>query len=734
MSDGKNTTGDPPALRAVEADLRDPSLYLNRELSWIEFNQRVLDQARSTEVPLLERMKFLAISATNLDEFFMVRVAGLKQQVAGKVDERGNDGLTPVQQLRDLSRRCHEMVVQQYQTLRNDIIPGLIEAGVQLARPRKFFPNEHTEIARYFRDQIFPVLTPLAVDPGHPFPNLRNRSLNLAVRLRRARRSSTLAVVQVPSVLARFVALSGGGAHAQSAGLTRYAWLEDVIAAHVGDLFPGTQIESCYPFRVTRNSDLNLDEDEADDLLKMIEKEVRRRDRGSAVRLEIDEDADDALRAELMEALRLGEDDIYRVRGPLHLADLMWIYQACDGAVPYGPPASPARLKDEPFAPALATSIREAPQIIPLLAQGDILLHHPYESFDPVVDFVEEAAEDPDVLAIKQTLYRTSGGSPIIKALARAAENRKQVTAIVELKARFDEENNIAWARALEEAGVHVVYGLIGLKTHCKMSLVVRRESGAIKRYLHLSTGNYNPTTAKVYTDLSYFTSKETFARDASALFNLLTGNASPGEWERFAVAPLDLLDRVLGLIEEVTESAQRGQPAKITAKMNALVDGDVIRALYRASQAGVKVDLLVRGICCLRPGIAGLSEKIRVVSVIDRFLEHSRVYYFRHGGARKIYLSSADWMPRNFYSRYEVAFPVKDPTLKRYVKDTILGKGLADNQKAWLLKPDGSYIRVTPAPGAALVRSQTFFEALARSDYRDSPLADRAKSPAPAA
>ena len=714
MSDVKSRSEE-PALRALESgtkpDLSDASLFINRELSWLEFNQRVLDQARSPEVPLFERLKFLAITSTNLDEFFMVRVAGVKQQVAGKVEERGADGLSPAQTLREVSKRSHEMVQLQYKTLREDLIPALHEAGVQLVRPRAFLPNEHVEIATYFREQIFPVLTPLAVDPGHPFPNLRNRSLNLAVRLRRGRRAASLAVVQVPSVLARFVPLSGN-----ASGLKRYAWLEDVIAERVAELFPGTEIESCYPFRLTRNFDLNLDEEDADDLLKMIEKEVRRRDRGNAVRLEIDEDADDSLRADLMDALRLSEEDVYRVRGPLHLGDLMWVYQTCEPVMQPGAP----RLKDEPFVPAQQPAIRVAPQMMPLVAQGDLLLHHPYESFDPVVDFVEEAAEDPDVLAIKQTLYRTSGGSPIIKALARAAENRKQVTAIVELKARFDEENNIAWARALEEAGVHVVYGLIGLKTHCKMCLVVRRESGAIKRYLHLSTGNYSPTTAKVYTDLSLFTAKEPFCRDASALFNLLTGNASADEWERFAVAPLDLFDRVVGLIEDVAEGSRRGVPGRITAKMNSLVDRDVIRTLYRASQAGVKIELLVRGICCLKPGVPGVSDNIRVRSVVDRFLEHSRVYHFVSGEKSQVFLSSADWMPRNFQRRVEVLFPVEDPALAHRLTVEILGTLASEDARSAQLGPDGVW---RPFPENEGFRPQQKLLAFARELDKPVPL-----------
>ncbi len=684
-------------------DLKDPSLYLNRELSWIQFNQRVLEQARSPETPLLERLKFLSISGTNLDEFFMVRAAGLMQQVAGKIEEPGPDGRTPSAALREIARQAHELTADQYRLLGDELTPALAEAGILLVRRNGFTPEDRRQLDPYFHEQIFPVLTPLAVDPGHPFPSLRNLTLNLAVRLKRRDRAASLGVVQVPSVLARFVPL------ASPAGTRRLAFLEDVIALEVDHLFPGTQIEAVCPFRITRNWELHFDEEDADDLLEMIEKEVRRRDRGNAVRLEVDESADDALRAELVEALGLGTENVYPIAGPLNLADLMRVYHTHEGTTPGGRGGPEearrgdrsTRLKDEALVPALPAAVREAERMIPLIARGDLLLHHPYESFDPVVDFVEEAAEDPDVLAIKQTLYRTSGGSSIIKALARAAENRKQVTAIVELKARFDEENNIAWARALEEAGVHVVYGLIGLKTHCKMCLVVRREANGIRRYLHLSTGNYNPSTARLYTDLSLFTARSELCRDASALFNLLTGNASSGELERFSVAPIDLHRRVLERIGEVADAARAGKRAEICAKMNALVDGDVIRALYRASQAGATIELLVRGICCLRPGVPGVSDRIRVRSVVDRFLEHSRIFHFIAGDAERVYLSSADWMPRNFQRRVEVMFPVEEPAAARRLVDEILGTLRHERARSWQLCPDGEW-RPFPSGGAA--------------------------------
>ena len=678
--------------------------YINRELSSLEFNHRVLAEASDDRNPLLERVKFLAIFASNMDEFFQIRVSGLMEQAEAHAAPTTPGEKPPAEQLAAIRARFRELLEVQRETF-DGVCERLTDAGIDIVEYGAI-PEHHVELRQRFIDEIYPVLTPLAVDPGHPFPNLRNRSLNLAVRLRRRRRGPSLGVVQVPSVLARLVPLAPEG------DARRFAWLEDVIGLHVDQLFPGTQIETCHPFRVTRNFDLNLDEEDADDLLKMIEKEVRRRDRGNAVRLEIDERADDSLRLELMEALKLGEEDVYRIDGPLNLGDLMAIYAGVDApATATGP-----RLKEEPFAPIVPAPIKDAPLMMPLIARGDLLLQHPYESFDPIVDFVEEAAEDPDVLAIKQTLYRTSGDSPIVRALTRAAENRKQVTAIVEIKARFDEENNIAWARALEESGVHVVYGLVGLKTHCKMSLVVRREGGGIARYLHISTGNYNPSTARVYTDLSYFTANPALAADATTLFNLLTGGSVADEaaWQRFAVSPGELKETLLARIDEVARAAVAGKPARIELKMNALSDGEMIRALYAASQAGATVELLVRGICCLKPGVPGVSERIRVRGIVDRFLEHSRIFRFVAGDEDRVYLSSADWMPRNFQRRVELMFPVDDPAIRRRVCDEILGGLGAADARAWELQPDGSYRRVPPDAG---FRPQARFLELAQQE-----------------
>src|SRR4051812_33634647 len=719
----KPVVGKPPVVN----DPASAKLFINRELSWLGFNERVLEEAHDPTVPLVERLKFIAIVSSNLDEFFMVRVAGLKQQLSGNVAETPPDGLTAVEQLAAISTRAHAMVANLYGAWRNDIEPGLAQAGIRRVAPGELTPDQKAHLSAYFAREVWPVLTPLAVDPGHPFPMLRNRSLNLAVFMHRekdktGRRETVVAVVQVPSVLPRIteVPLSPAAASATSegngvpaAGATRFSFmlLEDLITMHAGDLFPGFRVVGCSPFRVTRNSDLSIDEDEADDLLKTIQKELRRRERGSAVRLEIAHDSPVEIVSFLRQVLRLEEDDVYRVDGPLHLADL--------GSVPGREELRD--LRDEPFSPQIVPPLQEYDDIFRVITQRDILLQHPYESFEDVVEFISEAAGDPKVLAIKQTLYRTSADSPIVRALIRAAENGKQVTAVVELKARFDEAPNIQWARALEDAGVHVVYGLIGLKTHCKVSLVVRREADKIKRYVHLSTGNYNPSTARTYGDLSYFTARDAYADDAGALFNLLTGYSSPPSWKRFHVAPLGLQERIISLIDRETSLGPRG---RIVAKMNALVDATVIKSLYRASQAGVQIDLIVRGICCLRPGVPGTSDNIRVRSIVDRFLEHARIFYFENGGKREVYLSSADWMPRNFQRRVEVMFPVDDEELRGRVVDEILAITLSDTVKARRLLADGTYVRVRPegANGKPAVRSQYRFMELAREKAQAGP------------
>ncbi len=684
--------------------LTDSRLYINREASWLAFNERVLDEGCDPTVPPLERLKFLAIHSSNLDEFFMIRVAGLKQQMSGHVEDTGPDALTPNEQLALISQQCHKQTERKYRSLLGEVLPALERVGLRVLKPGQITPAMDQFLADYFAREVFPVLTPIAVDPGHPFPHLRNKSLNLAVRFGNQSAGSRLrfGIVPVPAVLPRLVEVP------DDPGRRSYVLLEDAIGRNVALLFPGMSVEGCYAFKVTRNWDLNLDEEEAEDLLVTIEREVRRRDRGSSVRLQITATANEELTDFLVNELNLGNDDVYRVPGPLNLPDLLPLLTRLEQK----------DLHNEPYTPTTPPGFSEATaaDIFRLLGDRDVLLHHPYESFDPVVSFIEAAADDPSVLAIKQTLYRTGRDSPIVRALQRAAENGKQVTALVELKARMDEEANILGARTLEQAGVHVVYGLIGFKTHCKVTLVVRREPGGLRRYVHLGTGNYNPSTAKIYVDLSLFTAREDFGADATSIFNLLTGYSKPASWKKFSVAPLGMRQRVIELIDREAQLAAGTGKGRIIAKMNALVDPEVIRALYRASQAGAQVDLLVRGICCLRPGVPGVSDRIRVVSVVDRYLEHSRIWAFHASGKDEVFLSSADWMPRNFVRRVEIAFPIEDVAVKQRILDEILGTALADNVKARVLRADGTYERAQPAAhGAQAVRSQERFMALAR-------------------
>jgi polyphosphate kinase len=689
----------PPEPVAPVQSLSDSRWFINRELSWLAFNERVLEEACDPAVPALERLKFLAITSSNLDEFFMIRVAGLKSQISGHVEESGPDSLSPGEQLQAISARAHEMVARQYRALLADVLPTLDRAGVH------FLGRQQTDsfVNDYFWREVFPVLTPIALDPGHPFPHLRNKSLNLAVRFGPASPGARLryGVVPVPSVLPRLVEVPDHG--------RCFVLLEDVITRHVAQLFPGMPIDGCWPFRVTRNWDLSIDEEEAEDLLVTIEREVRRRDRGSAVRLEIAAGAEPQMVDYLVRALKLGPADVYRPEGPLNIPDLLPLLARIEQK----------ELHDEPFTPVVPPQLGDAERdLFRLIRERDVLLHHPYESFDPVVGLIEAAADDPAVLAIKMTLYRTGKDSPVVRALQRAAENGKQVTALVELKARMDEEANILWARALEQAGVHVVYGLIGYKTHSKVALVVRREAGGLRRYVHLGTGNYNPVTARIYEDLSLFTAKDDFGADATSLFNLLTGYSKPSTWKKFRVAPLNLKPAILELIEREAQIAKETGRGRIVAKMNSLQEPDVVKALYRASQAGVQIELMVRGVCVLRPGIPGVSERIKVLSVVDRFLEHSRIWFFEAGGKREVYLSSADWMQRNFVRRVEIAFPVEDASVKERILDEVLAVSLGDNVKARVLRPDGQYERVQPgSQGTSLnpLRSQERFMALAR-------------------
>ncbi|MDY7232658.1 polyphosphate kinase 1 [Hyalangium rubrum] len=690
---------------SVFVDLNDPQLFINRELSWLAFNERVLADVADASLPIYERLKFFAITTSNLDEFFMVRVAGLKQQLASGVAETAADGMLPAEQLSAISERVHAMVDAAYRLWREELLPKLASHGVAVLTRDKLTSEQKAAAKTYFSSSVFPALTPLAVDPGHPFPHLRNKSLNVAVLLRREgpkrkrnMRETSLAVVQVPSVLSRLVPLP-----APQGVVLAVLPLEELISLCAGELFPGFAVEQTAAFRVTRNWDLNVDEEESADLLSTIQEELRRRDRGAAVRLELDAAASAELEAALAAALKLGTPDVYRLHGPLQPSDLMTLTDL---------DARP-ELRVEPFVPAVPPVLRDEEPVLSVIAKKDLLLHHPYESFDPVVRFLEEAAEDPNVLAIKQTLYRTSGDSPIARALTRAVENGKQVAVLVEIKARLDEANNIAWARRMEENGVHVVYGLIGLKTHCKVAMVVRREGNGIRRYVHLGTGNYNPTTARQYTDLSLFTTRQEIAEDVTALFNMLTGYSTAPQWKRLAVAPMGLQEKVLSLIQREVDKAKKGEPARIVAKMNSLVDPSVIRALYVASQVGVRIDLLVRGVCCLRPGVPGVSENIRVTSVVDRFLEHSRVFAFGEGAQAEVWMSSADWMPRNFVRRIETMFPVEEPALRQRLLDEVLGVGLKDNVKARRLQREGTYVPV--GQDGAPVRSQMVLLEMAR-------------------
>jgi len=682
--------------------------YLNRELSWLEFNARVLEEAADQTNPTLERVKFLSIVSSNLDEFFEIRVAGLQEQLYAGLEPQDfpADGLAPAEQLARIDQRVHHLVGEQYRLLHEELIGDLQSSGIELVRLAGLSPSERTYVDDLFASSIYPVLTPLAIDPGHPFPHVHNKSLNIALRVERTHANQLqelFAVVQVPSVLDRVVILPG------PPDRVRFVLLEDVIADHLGTLFGGFRVLGHTVFRVTRNTDLTIDEDAAEDLLQTIEEHLRQRLRGEAVRLEIADAADERFVQMLVGALDLHARDVYRVQGPVDLTVFMALHRL-DGF---------RALKDEPLVPGLPPAFASGGDIFELIRNQDILVHHPFESFSSVVNFIDRAADDPQVLAIKQTLYRTSGASPIIRALERAAQNGKQVTALVELKARFDEENNIVWARSLEHAGVHVVYGVVGLKTHCKASLVVRREADGIRRYVHLATGNYNPTTARVYTDLGLFTARPDFGVDTSELFNLLTGYSQGRRWRKFLVAPLGLREQVVELIDREARNAQSGKPARIIAKMNALVEPMVIDALYRAARSGVRIDLIVRGTCCLRPGIPGLSENIRVISIVDRFLEHSRIFYFENAGESEVFLGSADWMPRNFLRRIEVMFPVEDARLKARLTQELLPRILSDNVKARELRSDATYVRVQPADGQEPVRSQAVFQTLARESAR---------------
>ncbi len=655
-------------------------VFINRELSWLEFDARVLGEAEDVLNPLFERLKFLSITASNLDEFFMVRVASLKDMVNAGYTKKDIAGMTAAEQLAALDDRTHAFVKRQYKIYNDELVPALAREGFHIIGSHEELTHEQEIfVDKYFHEDVYPVLTPMAVDSSRPFPLIRNKTLNIAALLKKKNGDdgTEFATVQVPSVLPRFVRLPGEQ--------DTIILLEEIIERNIDKLFLNYDILCAYPYRIMRNADLSIDEEDAADLLKEIEKQLKKRQWGQAIRLEVQGNIDKQLLKRLKSELNITDSDIYRIDGPLDLTFLMKLYGSFDYA----------KLKTPKYMPAPVPELMNGKNIFEAVREGDILLHHPYQTFDPVVDFVRQAANDPGVLAIKQTLYRVSGNSPIVAALAAAAENGKQVSVLVELKARFDEENNIIWARKLEQAGCHVIYGLVGLKTHSKITLVVRREEDGIRRYVHLGTGNYNDSTAKLYCDMGLFTCSPAIGEDATAVFNMLSGYSEPVGWNKLSLAPLWLRDRFHYLVEREIRHAKEGQEAHIIAKMNSVCDKDIIELMYKASKAGVKIELIVRGICCLIPQLEGVSENITVRSIVGTFLEHSRIFYFENGGNPEIYMASADWMSRNLDRRVEIMFPVEDAKLKKEVKH-ILDVQLADNVKAQLMQPDGSYVRVS--------------------------------------
>lgn len=680
-----------------EDRFENPKNYVNRELSWLEFNYRVLSEARDKTIPLFERLKFLSITASNLDEFFMVRVASLKDMVHAKYTKPDIAGMTPQEQLDAIGVKTHELVEMQYSTYNRSLVPALKQNGLRLIdRHEELTEAEAAFVDECFMENVYPVLTPMAVDSSRPFPLIRNKSLNIAALVKKKGGDGELefAMVQVPSGLPRIIELPEHVTGSERAVIL----LEEIIERNIGRLFLNYDIICSHPFRVMRNADLSIDEDEAADLLKEIEKQLKKRQWGEVIRLEIEDRADRRLLKMLKKELAVSSADIYEIGGPLDLTFLMKMY----GLEGFG------HLKTPGHTPQPVPALMNDDDIFTNTQKGDILLTHPFETFEPVVEFVKRAAKDPAVLAIKQTLYRVSGNSPIIAALAEAADNGKQVSVLVELKARFDEENNIIWAKMLEKAGCHVIYGLVGLKTHSKITLVVRREEDGIRRYVHLGTGNYNDSTAKLYTDCGLFTCNPQIGEDATAVFNMLSGYSEPLGWNKLAVAPLWLRNRFLRLIERETKHAAEGKEAHIIAKMNSLCDKEIIASLYQASCAGVKIELIVRGICCLKAGVPGLSENIHVRSIVGNFLEHSRIFYFYNDGREEVYMGSADWMPRNLDRRVEIMFPVEDPALRDRLCH-MLEVQLEDNVKAHILQPDGNYEKQDKR-GKTLISSQDVF------------------------
>lgn len=683
--------------------VEDSEYLFNRELSWLEFNRRVLEEALDETNPLLERLKFLAIFSTNLDEFFMIRVAGLKEQVIENVNKTSLDGMTAQQQLDEICERLRPMIGEQMLCLHEEIFPQLAKSNIEILDYKKLNKTEKAEIDEYFLKNIFPVLTPQAVDESHPFPYISNLSLNLGLfvapsknldagKLAHLYKNRRFVRIKLPSNVSRLIPLGGSK--------TRFVALGDTIRANIHHLLPNMKAEHCHLFRLTRDADIELREDESGDLLRLIERELHQQKRFSfPVRLEVSASMPEEMIQYLTKAIGLTETDVYRIEGFLNVPDLMKLYGL-----------DFPEFKDKPIAYKLPKVLRNAENIFDVLKKQDILVHHPYTAFSTVTDFIDAAAEDDDVLAIKICLYRAGKDSPVIKSLIKAVRNEKQVAALVELKARFDEENNIEWARRLENEGVHVIYGMRGLKTHSKVTLVVRNEAEGLRRYVHIATGNYNQTTSRIYTDLGLLTSDEQIGADATDLFNFLTGYSYQNEYRQLLIAPINLRERMLEMIGRETENKLAGKKARIVVKVNSLTDDRIIRALYRASQAGVEIDLIVRGICVLRPGIEGLSENIRVVSVVGRFLEHSRIFYFANAGNEEIYIGSADWMHRNLDKRVEAVVPIKDKKLLKYLKENILSVYLQDNANARILNADGSYTKIVPSDGETLFDSQMAF------------------------
>lgn len=680
-----------------DKDFLNPAYYENRELSWLKFDQRVLNEARDKNIPLLERLKFVSITSSNLDEFFMVRVASLKDMVHAGYKKKDIAGMTAKEQLEAINKDTRALVETQYSTYNRSLVPLLHNHGIDiLSAYEELNEAQGDYVDRYFEETVYPVLTPMAVDASRPFPLIRNKSLNIAALLMKKgdkKEELEFATVQVPSVLPRIVRIPASEEENKT-----FILLEQIIERNIHRLFLNYHVVCAYPYRIMRNADLTIDEDEAEDLLQEIQKQLKKRQWGEVIRLEVEEKIDKRLLGILKEDLHIAQEDIFKINGPLDLTFLMKMY-GIEGE---------DELRYDPYKPQRVPQIVPGEDIFEAIRKGDILLHHPYQTFDPVVDFIKQASADPDVLAIKQTLYRVSGNSPIIASLAQAAENGKQVSVLVELKARFDEENNIVWAKKLEKAGCHVIYGLVGLKTHSKIALVVRREEDGIRRYVHLGTGNYNDSTAKLYTDLGMFTCSEAIGEDATAVFNMLSGYSEPASWNKLVVAPIWLRKRFLKLIKREMKHAQAGREAFIKAKMNSLCDRDIIAALYEASAAGVKIELVVRGICCLKVGIPGVSENITVHSIVGNFLEHSRIFWFHNDGQEEIYMGSADWMPRNLDRRVEIMFPVENEKLMDQVRH-VLSTQLADNTKAHVLQPDGKYDKIDKR-GKKLVNSQQLF------------------------